>query len=134
MIWARRLKVRERRAADDWLRSATGTFVPEKYAWRAEQLCSPKHRSMLAHTLRQIEKGADERRVGPRLVNLAAIRANHQSLKSLVTRLELDDQPVSPAGMLRVIDLITDGRSPLYGRSADALANAIAATIQLLEP
>ena len=37
------LKVRQRRLADDWLRTSTGAFVPEKYAERAAELCSTKH-------------------------------------------------------------------------------------------
>jgi hypothetical protein len=43
---------RRRRAADDWLRSATGDFVPARYAWRAQQLRSACERLLLAQTLR----------------------------------------------------------------------------------
>ena len=51
----------ERRRADSWLRHASGRFVPPAYAWRAAQLCSRRHRRMLAKTLRRIVLSAFER-------------------------------------------------------------------------
>ena len=102
LMLAPRQKVRERRVADDWLRSSTGAFVPEKYAGRAAELCSVEHR------------------VVPRRP-----RADRRALAA----------PVTPAGMLRVLDLITQAGSPLYGTSRDARLGAeIVATLELLRP
>ena len=47
---------------------------------------------------------------------------------ALAERLEDLDDAVTPAGMLRVVALLTDGASPLYGMTkCDALGDAIAA-------
>ena len=125
---------RMRRAADDWLRSATGGFVPPAYAWRAKQLTSPRERRMLAGTLRLIERSAYERGVGRvRPLHLPAVRENRESLELLADTLETVDEPVTPAGMLRVVDLVTDGAGPLWGATKDApLGDAIATTLAIL--
>jgi hypothetical protein len=136
MLLAPRLKMRDRRRADDWLRSSTGTFIPEKYARRAEELCSLQHRATLAKTLRKIERSAEDRAVGrATILNLGAVRAHRHALRALVRWLEAHDKPVTPAGVLRVVDLITQAGSPLYdtGRS-ERLGAEIAATIDLLRP
>ena len=134
LVQAQRLLLRQRRAADAWLRSATGGFVPPAYAWRAEQLTSPRERRMLARTLRLIERSAYERAVGRlRPLNLPAVRAHHDSLELLACTLETLDEPVTPAGMLRVVDLVTDGAGPLWGPTKDApLGDAIATTLAIL--
>ena len=45
------------------------------------------------------------------------------------------DEPVTPAGMLRVLDLITNGASPLWaGMKGPALGNTIATTLAVLRP
>lgn len=136
LVRALRRLSRQRRTADDWLRSATGSFVPPVYAWRAEQLCSPRQRRMLAKTLRLIEQSAYERPVGRlRPLNLAAVREHGESVQALARTLECLEEPVTPAGMLRVVDLVTDGAGPLWGASRDAtLGNAIAATLAILHP
>jgi hypothetical protein len=125
---------RMRRTADDWLRSATGGFVPPAYAWRAEQLTSPRERRMLAGTLRLIERSAYERGRGRyRPLHLPAVRENRESLELLADTLETVDEPVTPAGMLRVVDLVTDGAGPLWGATKDApLGDAIATTLAVL--
>jgi len=125
---------RIRRAADDWLRSATGAFVPPVYAWRAEQLCSPRERRMLARTLRLIERSAYERAVGRyRPLHLPAVREHSESLELLADTLETVAEPVTPAGMLRVVDLVTDGAGPLWGPTKDVpLGDAIATTLAVL--
>jgi hypothetical protein len=135
-IEAFRAKVRERRLADNWLTSATGVFVPDKYEWRARELCSPGHRRQLAHTLRLIDEGALERPVGRvRPLNLAAARQHRQSVLTLASRLEDLDGPVTPAGMLRVRSLLADGASALYGTvKGPELGKAIASILDLLEP
>jgi hypothetical protein len=134
LVRAQLLLIRRRRAADDWLRSATSGFVPPAYAWRAEQLCSPRERRMLARTLRLIERSAYDRSVGRyRPLHLPAVRAHHASLELLADTLETVDEPVTPAGMLRVVDLVTDGAGPLWGPSKDApLGDAIATTLAIL--
>jgi hypothetical protein len=134
LVQAQRLILRRRRAADAWLRTATGGFVPPAYAWRAEQLTSPRERRMLARTLRLIERSAYERSVGKlRPLNLPAVRAHHDSLELLACTLETLDEPVTPAGMLRVVDLVTNGAGPLWGATKDApLGDAIATTLAIL--
>ena len=126
-------KARQRQLADAWLRSSNGTFIPEKYGSRAEELCSPKHRRMLAETLRKIERSANDRTLGrSTIVDLAAVRAHRQELRALVRLLETHEAPVTPAGMLRVVDLITEAGSPLYAVRGERLGEEIAVTIELL--
>ena len=131
---ALRALARQRRAADAWLRTATGAFVPPPYAWRAEQLCSPHERRMLARTLRLIEEMAFERPVGRlRPMYLPAVREHRESLETLAHQLERLDEAVTPAGMLRVVELVTDGTGPLWGTSKDAaLGDAISRTLTIL--
>jgi hypothetical protein len=129
------LKATQRRAADEWLQSATGTFVPEQYSWRAQQLCSKRNRSILAGTLRRIEESAFDPNSRWRIANVAAVRANRQPLRNLARRLEDANQAVTPAGMLRATHLITDGSSPLYNPAkTQQLERFIESTIELLEP
>lgn len=133
---ALRLLLRQRRAADDWLRSATGAFVPRRYVWRAEQLCAPHQRRTLARTLRLIEQSASEHPVGLRRPRqLAAVRVHQKSVRSLARALESLEKPVTPAAMLRVIDLVTEAGSPLWGTTSDAaLGDAISATFAIMTP
>jgi hypothetical protein len=111
-------------------------FVPEKYAQRATELSAAKHRLLLANTLRKVERSADVHAIGrSNIVDLAAVRAARRSLRSLVTLLEDEEEPVTAAGMLRVRDLITQGSSPLYGTIRGVrLDTEIARTIELLRP
>ncbi len=124
----------QRRAADAWLRSATGPFVSPAYAWRAEQLCSSRQRRMLARTLRLIEEMAYERPFGRRRpLYLPAVREHRESVETLVQVLERVEEPVTPAGMLRVVDLVSDGCGPLWGTTKDApLGEAISRTLSIL--
>jgi hypothetical protein len=133
-VRAQRLLFRQRRMADDWLRSATGGFVPPAYAWRAEQLCSPEERRMLARTLRGVEEMAYERPRGRRRpLYLPAVREHRESVDLLVQALERLDEPVTPAGMLCVVDLVCDGGSPIWGTTKDAaLRDAISTTLAIL--
>jgi hypothetical protein len=136
MIEALRRRARERRLADDWLTSATGAFVPAKYEWRARDLTSAGHRRRLAHTLRLIDQSANERALGRRRpLDLTAARHHRHAVLTLTERLEAMDRPVTPAGMLRVGALLSDGASPLYGMTkCDELGDEIALTLSLLEP
>jgi len=127
---------RRRHAADDWLRSSGGGFVPAAYAWRAAQLCSPRERRTLARTLRQIEHAAYERPIG-RLapLYLPAVREHGESVLALADTLENLAEPVTPAGMLRVLDLVQNGAGPLWGTTkGPTLGDAIGATLQILTP
>jgi hypothetical protein len=123
-----------RRAADDWLRSATGDFVHPRYAWRARQLRAACERLLLAKTLRLIVRRAAERPLGGfGALRLTAARENREALQLLASTLERVDQPVTPAGMLRVIDLITDGAGPLWNApKGSALGETISSTLAVL--
>jgi hypothetical protein len=136
LVRAQRLLARQRRVADDWLRTATTGFVPPSHAWRAEQLLAPRHRRLLARTLRLIEQSAYERPLGRRRpLYLPAVREHRCSVQFLARALDNVEEPVTPAGMLRVVELITDGASPLWGTAKDAeLGNAIAETLAILSP
>ncbi len=136
LIGALRERARARRLADDWLISATGAFVPAKYEWRARDLTSEGQRRRLAHTLRLIDQSATERRLGRRRpLDLTAARHHRHAVRALAARLESVSDAVTPAGMLRVRALLTDGASPLYGlTTSDALGDEIALTLSLLEP
>jgi hypothetical protein len=133
---AHALSPRQRRAADDWLRTATGTFVPPRYAWRARQLVSECERRLLAGALRLIEQRSVERPpVGLRLVPPTAAAQHRVALLQLASQLERIGEPVSPAGMLRVVDLVTTANSPLWsGRKDGDLGDAISATRAALTP
>ena len=125
---------RERHAADDWLRSATGDFVPERYAWRARQLRAACERLLLAKSLRLIVRRAAE---GPRsgfgALRLTGVSENREALQLLASTLERVDHPVTPAGMLRVIDLVTEGAGPLWNASeGTALEDTIYSTLAVL--
>jgi hypothetical protein len=135
LIGAFRVRARERRLADDWLTTATGAFVPAKYEWRARDLTSAVQRRRLAHTLRLIDQSSDERPLGRRRpLDLTAARHHRQAVGRLTVRLESID-PVTPAGMLRVRALLTDGASPLYGFTPSAaLGDEIALILNLLDP
>jgi len=135
LVRAQGLVLRQRREADDWLRSATGAFVPARYLWRAKQLCAPRQRLTLASTLRMIEDTARERPVGMRFpLHLCAVQTHWKSVESLVRALEHVAEPVTPAGMLRVIDLVTSAGGPLWGTSDAELGEALAATLAILTP
>jgi len=127
---------RRRRAADEWLRTATGEFVAAPYVWRARQLTSPRERRTLARTLRLLVREAFERPVGRRRpLALPAVRAHRDEVLLLASRLEHVEEPVTPAGMLRVVDLVTDGAGPLWtGVQDDRLGDAITTTLNLLRP
>ena len=127
---------RQRRAADDWLRTATGTSVPPRYEWRARYLTSARERRMLARTLREVEQLSVEQPVGGfRLVPVTAASEHRVRLLQLASQLERVDEPVTPAGILRVVDLVTTPTSPLWSRRKDAeLGDAISATRAALTP
>jgi hypothetical protein len=124
---------RRRRLADDWLRSSTGRVVPDRYAWRARQLLAACERLRLAETLRRIERRSGERPLQGAM-RLTAVSENREGLQLLASTLERVDQPVTPAGVLRVIDLITDGTGPLWNAPRGAvLEETISSTLDVLQ-
>ena len=125
---------RRRRRADDWLRTATGAVVPEAYVWRAAQLTSSHERRMLARTLRLVARRAGERSVGRYRPRLTAARERRVALEALAKTLEREAEPVTPAGVLRVVDLVTAGAGPLWGTNDEALGEAIETTLAVLAP
>ena len=127
-----RASIVRRRLADDWLRTATGRVIPSAYAWRAAQLVSAHERCVLARSLRRILAMARERPTGRYLPLLTAARHRRKSLEVLAHTLEEGSEPVTPAGMLRVVALVTDGGGPLWGSSDGALEAEIETTLSLL--
>ncbi len=125
---------RRRRRADDWLRTATGEVVPEAYVWRAAQLTSSRERRLLARSLRLVAQRALDRSAVARPLRLTAARERRLALEALAKRLEREAEPVTPAGMLRVVDLVTAGGGPLWGTNEEALGEAIDTTLRLLAP
>jgi hypothetical protein len=125
---------RRRRRADDWLRTATGDVVPEAYAWRAAQLTSSRERRMLAKSLRLVVRRALDRSFAARQLRLTAARRRGVALEALAKRLEREAEPVTPAGVLLVVDLLTAGGGPLWGTNEEALGEAIEATLSVLSP
>jgi hypothetical protein len=123
-----------RRKADEWLRSARGRFVPAAYGWRAAQLTSAAQRHMLARTLRRIAGTAQEPTPWVKRPLLIAARRRPAELETLATALETEAEPVTPAGMLRVVELVRDGTGPLWGSSDEALVREVEATLELLRP
>jgi len=133
---ARALRVVERcrRRADEWLRTSTGTFVPAAYAWRAEQLTSSHERRLLAKTIRRVAETSCERPLGTYRPRLSAACQRSISLEALAKTLERENEPVTPAGMLRVAELVTAGGGPLWGTSEEALGEEIETTLAVLTP
>ena len=123
-----------RRAADDWLRNAAGGRpVLPRYAWRERQLRAACERLRLARTLRLVVRRAAEGPSGGFGVRPTAVSENREGLQLLASTLERVDHPVTPAGMLRVIDLITDGAGPLWNApKGAALEEAISSTLAVL--
>jgi hypothetical protein len=123
-----------RRRADEWLRTATPNVVPTAHAWRAAELTSPKRRRLLAETLREVaDARARDSAVGGRYrPRHTASVSSREPLEALAATLESENQPVTAAGVLRVLDLITSGTGPLWGTSRQALADALETTHRLL--
>lgn len=125
---------RRRRAADAWLRSAAGDSVPPRYAWRARQLLRACERQLLATTLRVIvRRSAEGPLAGFGALRLTGVSENREALQLLASTLERVDHPVTPAGMLRVIDLLTDGAGPLWNaRRGSVLEETIFSALAVL--
>jgi hypothetical protein len=132
----RHVFTQRRRRADEWLRASTDGVVPPAYASRAAQLTSRRERLLLADSLRRVAEGpARVGSLGGRYRPRHTVaRSRRASLEVLATALEREDQFVTPAGMLRVRDLVTAGTGPLWGTSEQALDEAIETTLGMLMP
>lgn len=128
---------RQRRTADEWL--LWGVVVrpsSDLLSWRAEELTSPRLRSLLARGLRRTEREVTGRTMaGPVPLNRRAIRSNLGLVRGLYVRLEARGLPVSPRGMVLVDRLLTEPGSPLYSHvPADVLAKAMSEALAAIEP
>ena len=91
-------------------------------ARRAKQLCSPRHRRLLASGLERVIDEAQDR---PRPYSAAvplrrrAILSNRHELLGLALELRDTSQEVSAHGMALVEQLLSDGGSPLYTKSLE---------------
>jgi hypothetical protein len=136
-LWRLALRLRsllaDRRRADAWLETATGGIVPAPYQWRAAQLESAENRRMLARTLRSIVARATDGRVGLYRPRLIAVRRRRAVVEELAETLEREEA-VTPAGMLRVAELIRNGAGPLWGSNPEQLENEIETTLRVLVP
>ena len=133
-VW--RERQRHRREADSWLSTSTGSVVPSRYAARAKELCSEGERRALAKALRNHIAAAQSTRLyGSRILdNQAGIREHSQLIESIATTLDDLDQPVTPAGVLLVRQLLTDPTSPIYWRRrSPELESALMRVATILE-
>ena len=87
---------------------------------------------MLARSLRVIVQRSSESPRPSFVPRLIAARKVRTSLEALAGTLELEREPVTPAGVLRVVELVTDGAGPLWGSSEEALADEIQTTLRVL--
>lgn len=134
-VW--RERQRQRREADTWLSTSTGSGVPSRYAARAEKLCSAGERRALAKGLRNHIAAAQSTRLyGSFIVNnRVGIRENVDLLRGLAAKLDDLDQPITPAGVLLIRHLLADATSPLHSRRRNPdLKTALSSASSVLEP
>jgi hypothetical protein len=127
---------RERREADRLLRASGGRWESHTaVAWRVAEVTSVRERRTLARSLRGIATDV----VRPRgfsavPLNRTALRPHMPELARLAGRVGDLERPVTGAGMLLVLDLLTDGGSPLYmGGDPAALAPTLNRIREMLE-
>jgi hypothetical protein len=128
---------RQRDAADEWLLwGAVAHPSSPLLSRRAAELVSPRKRSMLARSLRRVERdGSKETVAAPIPLNRRAIRRNVFLVRALHERLDDHSRPIDPRGVVLVERLITVPRSPLYSRDPDdVLAEALGEALAALDP
>ena len=130
-----RERAARRRQADLWLQTADG-FVPPEYRWRADELCSARERRSIARSLRAIIATARSRRlVIAGVFDRNAVVRHAAAIDALAARLLDTARPVTPAGMLLALDLLTNPWSALWSDArSDHLPDAIRQTLVALEP
>jgi hypothetical protein len=91
-------------------------------ALRSSQLVAPSTRRELAQRLRKIVDYADYRAthavISSVVVEPTAVRRARHAILGLAERLE-GPGSVSPVGVARAQELLTDGRSPLFNRHCE---------------
>ena len=130
-------KGRQRDAADEWLLwGAVAHPSSPLLSRRAAELTSPGRRSMLARSLRRVERDvSEETGAAPIPLNRRAIRRNVRLVRALHERLDDHSRPIDPRGVLLVERLITVPRSPLYSRDPDdVLAASLGEALAALDP
>jgi hypothetical protein len=129
---------RRRNEADHWLRLAARLPPPSSaYAPRAAELVSRRERRQLAGSIQSAVREARGKDRYPVLspLNRRAVRIHARELTELAERLADLDQPVLPAGILLVHDLLTLPSSPLYERAhADELTSTVSRILAALDP
>jgi hypothetical protein len=98
---------------------------------------SPRKRLQFARSLEGVlrELSGPVRLPGASPLNRIGLRPYEQELAALSMRLADLDQPVTPAGMQLVRELLTDGGSPLYDRARAAeVPETIDKVLKALEP
>jgi hypothetical protein len=126
---------RLRREADDWLSSIRRCSPSSRFAWRAEELTSPRERRLLARSIRRIVAELQSQ-VAPGAVpmHLSGLRPYTSHLRALSNRLNDFARPVSPAGVVMLNRLLTQPVGPLCERErADELPRAVASILAALE-
>ena len=130
---ARRELVAARRTADAEL---LATALPSpRFAWRTNELCSDEHRRALAESLVQVVRASETRYLpSASPLNRVAVREQLALLLQLAAALAETERRVPPRGVLLVERLLTESKSPLYGRvSATELRTALTDAMNALE-
>jgi hypothetical protein len=94
-------------------------------ALRASQLTELRTRRQIARSLRNVLEYADyrvtHRGISSVVVEPAAVRAARHAILGLAERLERPEA-VSPVGVARAQQMLTDGLSPLFNRNSERTA------------
>jgi hypothetical protein len=104
------------------LAEGAGPFASPELARRAQQLCSARHRRVLATGIERVIDAAEE---GPRPyssavpLRRAAILEERAGLLGLAVELRETFHAVGVRGVALIDLLLSDGGSPLYVESAD---------------
>jgi hypothetical protein len=124
--WEARRALRDaRRRADAEILAAR--LPSPRLAWRTAELVADENRVELGRSLTDVVHAADERLLPSATpLDRNGIRGTRPQLLELAARLYDVSRPVAPRGVLLVERLLTDGSSPLYGRSS---ANRLRAAV-----
>jgi hypothetical protein len=126
-----------RRKLDEALAGGAEPWTSSELVARARELTSPTTRHRLAGSIDALIVLAEHGRLNSPSVPIPrrAVLAKRDALAALATRLR-DPAPVGVAGLARLAGLLCHGSIPLYDSAAsdEAIRDAIAACLQLLEP